>query len=305
MIGRSLLSLGIKGIAVGLALYLVLCGYLYTQQARFIFFPRRAIARTPAAVGLVFEDVWIPVEEASAENASAENASAENASDEDLMHGWWIPAGDSPLEDDPLTLLYFHGNAANVGDLVDLARQFHDMGLAVLLVDYRGYGRSQGGFPSQESVYADAEAAWRYLVRDRQRAPHRIVLYGHSLGGAIALWLAAQQPQAGAVIAEASFTSVGAIAQRIPPYRLLPIDRLLTQRFDALAAAQQMQVPVLFLHGTADVTVPPDMSETLYEAATEPKELWLVPQANHNTVPAVAGAAYPQRIQQFLNRVVR
>ncbi len=290
MIGRSLLSLGIKGIAVGLALYLALCGYLYTQQARFIFFPRRAIARTPAAVGLAFEDVWISVEDASAG---------------EVMHGWWIPAVDSSLEDDPLTLLYFHGNASNVGDLVDLARQFHDMGLAVLLVDYRGYGRSQGRFPSQASVYADADAAWRYLVQDRQHDPSRIVLYGHSLGGAIALWLAAQQPQTGAVIAEASFTSVGAIAQRIPPYRLLPIDRLLTQRFDALAAVQRLHVPVLFLHGTADVTIPPDMSETLYEAAAEPKDLWLVPQANHNTIPAVAGAAYPQRIQQFLNRMVR
>ncbi len=157
------------------AAYVALGLLLYFQQTRMIFFPARQIETTPAAFGTRFEEVWIPVGQRG-----------------ERLHGWWIPAGSS---NQPV-LLYLHGNAANIGANAEHANRFHSIGMAVLIIDYRGYGQSEGGFPTEQQVYEDAEASWQYLTQTRQIPPQQIFIYGHSLGGAIGIELASRHPDA-------------------------------------------------------------------------------------------------------------
>lgn len=265
-------------------LYLGISLLIYARQTRLIFFPSRFLEITPKDLGLVYEDVALPVP---------------NGSRVERMHGWWLPARNPNAG----VLLYLHGNGGNISGNLEHAVRFYQMGLSVLLIDYRGYGRSEGGFPSEGSVYRDAEVAWDYLVQQRQIPPHRILLYGHSLGGAIAIQLAIHQPEAAGLIVESSFSSMRDMTHRTTPFGLLPVDLILTQKFDSLRKVPALRMPVLFIHGIQDCQVPADMSEMLYQAAPEPKQLWLVPYADHNDVAAVAGAKFFQVVSQFIGEL--
>jgi hypothetical protein len=265
--------------------YTTICLYLYFRQTRFIFFPQQAIEKTPANFGVAFEEVWLPVSQTEPETR---------------LHGWWMPVqnASSPV------LLYLHGNGVNIGANAAHAHRFHQMGFNVLLIDYRGYGLSGGGFPSEDKVYQDAEVAWQHLVSDRQISPERIMIYGHSLGGAVAIDLALRHPDAAGLIVQSSFTSVKDVIDRIGQYALFPVDLLLTQRFQSIQKVPRLQLPVLFIHGMADSEIPADMSESLYAAAPPPKRLWLVPEAGHNNVADVSGQAYFRVIEEFTNSIL-
>ncbi|MBD0340723.1 MAG: alpha/beta fold hydrolase, partial [Microcoleus sp. Co-bin12] len=198
-------------------------------------------------------------------------------------------------------VLYLHGNGSNVGANVEHANRFHRLGLSVFTIDYRGYGKSQGDFPSESQVYEDAQVAWDYLVQQRGVKPHQIYIYGHSLGGAIAIDLAVRHPEAAGLIVEGSFTSTRAMVDfQKGLFWLFPIDWLLTQRFDSLSKVDRLQMPVLFIHGTADNVVPVEMSKKLFDAAPEPKQLYIVPDGGHNNVAQIGGAEYLQIVSQFL-----
>lgn len=274
-----LFSLSLLGLL--LATYSGVCLYLYFWQTRLIFFPSPNIETTPQMFGLAYEDVWLSVE---------------GQDGEARLHSWWIPAQPTARG----VVLYLHGNGANIGANVAQAERFHRLGFSVLLIDYRGYGRSTGGFPSEAKVYEDAAIAWNYLTQERQIMPQQILLYGHSLGGAIATHLAIQQPDAAGLIVQSSFTSIQQMANRTQSYNFLPINLLLRQRFDSITKVPELQMPVLFIHGTADQQIPSDMSQTLYAAAPEPKRLWLVPYAGHNNVADTAGMEYLQVVEQFI-----
>ncbi|MBE9095398.1 alpha/beta hydrolase, partial [Tychonema sp. LEGE 07203] len=199
-------------------------------------------------------------------------------------------------------VLYLHGNGSNVGANLEHAHRFHRLGLSVFLIDYRGYGKSQGDFPSEYRVYEDAEFAWDYLVKQRGIHPNQIYIYGHSLGGAIAIDLAVRHPEAAGLIVEGSFTSVRAMVDlQKGLFWMFPIDFLLAQRFDSLSKVDRLQMPVLFIHGTADTVVPSQMSQKLFDAAPEPKQLYMVPDGGHNNVAQIGGAEYLQRLSQFLD----
>ncbi|MEG5171910.1 alpha/beta fold hydrolase [Microcoleus sp. B3-D7] len=198
-------------------------------------------------------------------------------------------------------VLYLHGNASNVGANVEHAYRFHRLGLSVFVMDYRGYGKSQGDFPSESQVYEDAQLAWDYLVKQRGINPNQIYLYGHSLGGAIAIDLAVRHPEAAGLIVEGSFTSTRAMVNfQKGLFWMFPIDFLLTQRFDSLSKVDRLQMPVLFIHGTADNVVPVEMSKKLFDAAPEPKQLYIVPEGGHTNVAQIGGAEYLQILSQFL-----
>ncbi|MBD2461720.1 alpha/beta hydrolase [Oscillatoria sp. FACHB-1407] len=277
------LSLSVVGLL--LVAYGGICLYLYFRQTRFIFFPSPYIETTPDEFGMAYEDVWLSVG---------------NGNPPAQLHSWWIPAQSTSRG----VVLYLHGNGANIGANVAQAERFHRLGLSVLLIDYRGYGKSTGGFPSEVKVYEDAAIAWNYLTQERQIPPQQILLYGHSLGGAIATQLAIQQPDAAGLIVQCSFTSIREMTNRMPPYRLLPIDLVLTQRFDSIHKVPRLQMPVLFIHGIADTEVPADMSQSLFDAAPEPKRLWLVPGAGHNNVGDTAGAEYLRVVEQFVQETI-
>jgi pimeloyl-ACP methyl ester carboxylesterase len=283
-VGKLSAAVLVKGIFVSggilFATYIGLCLFLRFWQTRLIFFPSEVITTTPAEVNLPYEEVWLPVSTGK-------------------IHGWWIP---SSAKAEAPVLLYFHGNGSNIGDNVNRAARFHQLGLSVLLVDYRGYGKSSGPFPNESLVYEDAAAAWTYLTKTRQIAPKNIFLYGHSLGGAIAIEMAVRHPDVAGVIVDGSFTSIRAVAEGVSLYRLFPVDWIVTERFDSLSKMRSLKTPILFIHGTADDVVPASMSQELYQAAPVPKQLLLIPDAGHSDTPKLGGEQYFQTIEKFLGR---
>lgn len=263
------------------ALYAVACGYLWAVQPLLIFRPRAEITETPASYGLSYDDIFIAVE--------TDGSGAER------MHAWWVPNDGG----DGRTILYLHGAALNIGANSDHARRLHSLGFSVLLISYRGFGRSDGEFPTEQNVYEDAEAGWRYLAEQRGIDPRTIFIYGHSLGGAVAIDLAARHPEAGGLIVEATFTSMRDMADTRPKYRLFPIEWILNQKFDSFSKVGRLRVPVLYLHGTADQVVPYRMSRELFERTPSPKRLVLIDGGGHNNSARVGGKIYLDAVKEF------
>jgi Lysophospholipase len=162
--------------------------------------------------------------------------------------------GGCPPQIDSLgTLLYLHGRGLNIGANITQSYRFRQLGFSVLLIDYRGYGRSQGSFPKESQVYEDAEVAYNYLVKQRQLLPSQILFYGHSMGGAVAIELAIRHPEAAGLIVHNSFTSMVDMVESNAYMRFFPVRLLLTQRFDSLAKVKSLRMPILFVHGIADL----------------------------------------------------
>lgn len=271
--------------------YGALCVGLYFYQTKLIFKPTSLLLQTPTDHQLDYEDVWIDL---------SGQASSQASSDQTL-HGWWLPGLAGPLSDRSLTLLYLHGNSENIGSNLGLAHRYQSMGFNVLLVDYRGYGLSSGPFPNEQRVYEDAIAAHHYLTKTRQIPAQNLWLFGHSLGGAIAIDLATQRPAAGLIV-QGSFSSMLQIGQMNGDYDWFPVNWILTQRFDSLAKVPQLQLPVLYIHGLEDDVTPAMMSEQLHAVSPSPKHLWLVPKAGHNDVSETAGSEYITTIETFVQQ---
>ncbi|NBD18961.1 MAG: alpha/beta fold hydrolase [Cyanobacteria bacterium] len=259
--------------------YLLCCGLLWYYQERLIFFPSSVIETIPSDVQLHYEEVWLTV-------------------DPGQVHGWWVP---SQSEQSPV-LLYLHGNGSNLGDLVSRLQRFHQWGYCVFLIDYRGYGRSSGSFPNEKRVYEDAQEAWRYLTAEKLIPEGKIVIYGRSLGSAIAIELGVSHPEAAGLILESPFTSLAAMAKEKFPIPLFPLNWLFTQKFDSLAKVPLLQTPVLLIHGKKDKVVPPPMSRTLYKTISSPKTLVFIPEAGHNDLPIKGDRLYIQAVQDFIIR---
>ncbi len=272
----------LAGVAVIFAAsYLLICVSLYFWQNRLIFLPSQVIQTIPDDFGLSYEDVWIPI--------------TTTLGMKEHLHGWWIPVADPQG-----VILYLHGNGSNVGANITQAQRFQEMGFSVMLIDYRGYGRSEGSFPTEQQVYEDANSALSYLLAFQQLQPEEVFLYGHSLGGAIAIELATHSPNLGGMIIQSSFTSMTDMVIHLKRYNWLPIKLILHHKFDSIAKIKAIQIPILFIHGTKDEVVPSYMTEMLYDAATAThKEILLVPDALHDNVATVAGKRYLETVEKF------
>ncbi len=268
--------------AAVVSIYAFTSTWIWARQAHFIFRPERIIAKTPAEYRLSFEDVYVTVNDG-------------NGKDE-RIHAWWIPA-ETPGD---RYLLYFHGSALNIGANITHARRFHQMGFSVLLVSYRGYGKSDGGFPTEAQVYSDAQAAWTYLVEQKNIDPGAIFIYGHSMGGAVAIQLAVNHPDAGGLIVEAAFTSISDMARQSTAYRIFPLELIVHQRFNSVKKVSDLQVPVLYIHGTHDELVPHEMSRELYNRTSSSKLLKLITGGGHNNSAAVGGEEYLKAVGNFI-----
>lgn len=231
--------------------------------------------------GLPLEDVWF------------------RTTDGARLFGWYVRSQGASAKS--VTLLWCHGNAGNIIHRLDNLRRLHQVGLSVFLFDYRGYGRSQGT-PSEKGLYLDALAAYGYLISHRHIKAQRMVLFGRSLGAAIAAEVAAKQPAAGLIL-ESAFPSVEAVART--HYFGLPAHRLLDARYDLVARLQHTNLPTLVIHGDRDQIIPIELGRQVYEATKHPKSFYLVPGAGHNNLYWVGGPNYFHRLKLFAEEVTR
>lgn len=267
--------------------YLLVLTILWTMQPRLLYHPSHVLQTTPAAYNIQYEEVWIPAD------ATAQQP--------EHLHGWWLPHPKNRIG----TLIYFHGADLNIGFNVAQAFWLRQLGFSVLLAEYRGYGLSEGGFPSENSLYEDADAVLAYLVRERGIQADEVFVYGHSLGGAIAIDLATRHPNLAGIIVQNSFTSMADMVTRFRYTHWLPIQWILTQRFESLQKVSQLQVPILLIHATGDPLIPAAMGERLYAAAHSFKELVLVDaNVHHNAAAEYKDARHLIKIQTFALRAL-
>ena len=210
------------------------------------------------------------------------------------IHGWRVENHGSGL-----ITLFLHGNAGNITHRVPVVQEIASAGSSVLIIDYRGYGKSTGR-PSEKGLYTDAKTAYRYL-REQGFQPNQIIIHGESLGTAVAVDLASRDPCAGLVL-EAPFSSARAVAAKILPL----LGPCLIWCYDSISKIARVRTPVLIIHGDQDQIIPLALGQALFEAAHEPKSMWIIPGAGHNDIQATAGPQYRGRLQAFyegLNRL--
>ena len=260
-------------------MYFFIIAVIWYAQAKILFHPSASVDVTPADLGVRFENVTLALRT-------------------NHLAGWWIPS-DTPQAQ---TLLYLHGNAGNVAANVHQVLRLRRTGLNVFILDYRGYGQSTGGPPREKLLYEDAERAWEYLVAERNVQPAHIAIYGHSLGGAVAVNLASNHPGAGALITECTFTSIAERADVESFSAVLPVRLILTERFDSISKIRSLHVPKLILQGEADSMLPPVMAQRLYDVAPAPKQIALIPGGGHEDSAEVNPTAYFAALNGFLSR---
>lgn len=212
------------------------------------------------------------------------------------VNAWWWPAASPGAP----AVLYLHGARWNLTGQLFRIEQLHAFGFSVLAIDYRGFGKSSGELPSEQTVYEDARLAWQHL-KTLQPDPKKRLIYGHSLGGAIAIDLASQpgqQQQARGLIVESTFTTLADVAKSLS-YPWLPLQLLLSQKFDAVDKIAQVGMPVLIVHGTSDRYVSSHFSEQLYAAAPPRKKLLLVEGGTHNNSMRIGESAYRRAFREL------
>jgi fermentation-respiration switch protein FrsA (DUF1100 family) len=246
---------------------------------QYIFFPQRQIVETPADAALEYEDVYF------------------EADDGVRLHGWFV-SGETQR-----TLLWFHGNAGNVGHRVENLMMMHNLvGASMFIIDYRGYGRSEGE-PTEAGLYLDAEAALRHLTTERGISPERgVILFGRSLGSAVAVELATRHSFLGVVL-ESPLTSIDAFVRQAYPALsgIAEVDVEAHSSFDSITKIGRIHCPVFILHGDYDEIVPYSMGRELYDAANEPKSFYRIRGAGHNDTYIVGGERYFDALKSFVD----
>lgn len=266
-----MLTVALIGLVLG---YLVLVSFVYLRQGKMLYYPMREIEAAPNQIGLSFQDLMI------------------QTSDGVKINAWYVPARTNRG-----TVLFSHGNAGNISHRLDSIRIFNSLGLNVLIYDYRGYGRSEGS-PDEQGTYRDAEACWEYLVTFLRERPGRIVLFGRSLGSAVAAETALRK-QAGLLIIESGFTSVPDMGETLFPH--LPVRLISRYHYNTLGKVGRIASPKLVIHSPQDEIVPYEQGRRIFEAAREPKE-FLEISGGHNEGFLISGPAYVQGLDRFLTR---
>ncbi len=261
-------------------LYCALCLYLFLMQDRLIFYPNmpsRELTARPTDIGLEYNSVTI------------------DTADRIALHGWFVPASEEKG-----VILFFHGNAGNISHRLDSLQIFHRLGLSTLIIDYRGYGRSTGKITEQGS-YLDAEAAWKYLTEIRNIPSSKIIVFGRSLGAAIAAYSAAANLPGGLIL-ESAFTSVPDMAAKL--YPIFPVRLLSRYNYNTKNFLLSVKCPVLIIHSPTDEIIPYENGTKLYGAAKQPKS-FLEIYGGHNEGFLLSGEKYISGLREFIDQVLR
>lgn len=250
-------------------------GYVRYLERNSVFFPDKEITAVPSDVGLTYDDVYMITPGG------------------EKINGWFVK-GMSPT-----TILYFHGNAGNIGDRLEKLKIFHQLGVSVLLVDYRGYGNSEG-FPTEQKIYEDALAAYDYLLTRIDVDKKKIIAYGASLGGAVAVDLALQRELA-ALIIDSTMTSARDMARRMYPF--IP-SFVVNIKLDSLEKITKITIPKLIVHSPDDTTIPFEMGKRLFASAPEPKT-FVATRGDHNNGHLEAADEFRSAIKAVIEEVQR
>ena len=274
---KGLFMLGIWIVIIIVVAYVVFTSFLFVSQAHYVYYPERVLSSSPSSIGLDFESISFETRDGV------------------KLSGWFIPR-----ENARGVILFCHGNAGNISHRLESIQIFHRLGLDILIFDYRGYGQSEGK-PSEQGTYQDAEAAWRYLIEERQVDPNEIIVFGRSLGGAVASWLA-QSHTPRALILESAFTSLRDIAARLYPY--LPVRLLLRFEYNTAEYLGRVNCPVLIVHSREDEIMPFSHGRRLFEVANEPKR-FLELTGTHNEGFLTSGKRYEEGLNAFISEYIQ
>jgi uncharacterized protein len=269
---RSFITIGI----ILILSYAVLLLIVYLKQDSMLYFPERELWTTPKSAGLTYEDVTL------------------KTIDGVKLSAWYIPA-----DNEQGVLLFCHGNAGNISHRLDSLKIFHSLNLSVLIFDYRGYGKSEGK-PTEQGTYLDAEAAWEYLIQDKKKSPDHIILFGRSLGAAVASEIA-KRKNPGALIVESAFTSAPDLGQSLYPW--LPVRLLSKYHYPTKENLSVLSCPKLIIHSPEDEIIPFEHGQRLYEQASQPKEFLSI-RGGHNEGFLTSGKIYTEGIKLFLEKFV-
>jgi uncharacterized protein len=258
--------------------------WLMWNEPRLLYHPNREIEQTPDKLGLHYENINL------------------TTSDGVNINGWFLP-GENLAEDHQqtrLTVLCFHGNAGNISHRLEKVGIFRELGVDTFIIDYRGYGRSEGQ-PTEEGTYRDAQAAYEYLTQQRKLKPRSIVVYGESLGTAIAVDLASKVEVRGLVLEE-GFTSTADVGQKMFPF--FPVHWLVRNKYETLPKMPGIHVPLLILHSREDEVFSIDHAQRLLAAANEPKQ-FVELRGGHNDAFAVSALTYRAALSKFFGVLAR
>lgn len=267
---KTLISIGII-LFLSYSLILVI---VYFRQDRMLYFPEKEMWQTPDNISLNYDEINFKTKDGF------------------NISGWYIPA-----EKEKGVLLFCHGNAGNISHRVDSIKIFNSLNLSVLIFDYRGYGKSEGK-PSEYGTYLDADAAWDYLVNVKRKSPESIILFGRSLGGAVAAELAMRKKSA-ALIIESCFTSVPDLGKTFYPW--LPIKLLSKFKYSTIDKIGSINCPKLIIHSPEDEIISFRHGEVLYEKAFQPKDFLKI-KGGHNEGFLLSGKTYSDGIKLFLEK---
>lgn len=229
--------------------YLLITLFLFLQQDKMVYLPSKEMTASPADIRMAFKEVIL------------------TTSDDVKLYSWL--AGEETGHGSRGVILFCHGNAGNISHRLESMSIFYRLGLNIFIFDYRGYGKSEGE-PSEQGTYRDIEAAWKYLTETEGIAPERIILFGRSLGGPIASYLAAKEDiNARALILESTFTSVPDLGQQT--YPIFPVRLISHYSYNTLEYLRKVKIPVLVIHSPNDEMIPYKHGVALYEAAQDPR----------------------------------
>ncbi|MEW6674948.1 MAG: alpha/beta hydrolase [Nitrospirota bacterium] len=254
--------------------YLLILIFLYLRQASLLYYPTKELLQTPKDIGLDFEELAL-------KTTDGINISA-----------WYIPA-----KDERGAILMCNGNAGNISYRIDLIQIFNNLNLSILIFDYRGFGKSEGK-PTEEGTYLDAEAALDYLVNIRHYPTAKIILYGQSLGGAIAAEMALRH-NAAAIIIESSFKSVPELGSKFFPF--IPVKLISCFHYATIEKIDKINCPKLIIHSPDDEIVPYSHGVALFEKAREPKEFLKI-KGDHNEGFLLSGMIYIDGLNRFISK---